>query len=164
MTTIELNKRIRFWTVLFGVMLLLSGLTAFPLETELRILAQSSHRMPQEIANWITRVFYAVRETNFNYPFLSYGTDWLAFAHICISISLYGVYHDPVRNRWIIDWLMICCLLVIPLAFFAGPVREIPWFHQLIDCSFGLFGLVPLIIIRKYIQKLENQTSNIHNQ
>lgn len=37
----------------------------------------------------------------------------------------------------------------------AGPIRGIPWFHILIDCSFGIIGIIPLWITRKWIKKLE---------
>jgi hypothetical protein len=66
-----------------------------------------------------------------------------------------GPLRDPVRNKWVIDWAIISCLLVFPLAFMAGPVRGIPFFHILIDCSFGAIGIVPLLIVRKKIKKLE---------
>ena len=87
---------------------------------------------------------------------LAYGYDWLAFAHIVIAMAFIGPLKDPVKNSWIIDWAILACLAVIPLAFIAGPIRQIPMFHILIDCSFGVFGLLPLIICRRMIKKLEN--------
>ena len=58
-----------------------------------------------------------------------------------------GVFRDPVRIVWIIVWGMIACVAVIPLALIAGPIRGIPWGWTLIDCSFGIVGVVPLIIV-----------------
>jgi len=78
---------------------------------------------------WIEKVYAGVSDTNQRYPFLSYGTDWLAFAHLIIAILFIGPLIDPVKNSWIISWGIICCLLVFPLALIAGPIREIPFFH-----------------------------------
>ncbi|HUM46348.1 MAG TPA: hypothetical protein PLD84_05440, partial [Chitinophagales bacterium] len=88
------------------------------------------------------------------YPFMAYGTDWLAFAHIVIAIAFLGPYKDPIKNSWVIDWGLINCILVIPLALIAGPIRDIPFFHQLIDCSFGIIGFIILFICRNLIVQL----------
>ena len=53
---------------------------------------------------------------------------------------------------------MLCCVAIIPLALIAGPIRGIPFWWQLIDMSFGVFGLVPLWIVRHQIKKLATAT------
>jgi hypothetical protein len=155
-------RSIRIWLALFIVGLILSGITAFPLETELRWLlavlqspalqpfAQWTHLLP-----WIARVSNAVSDTNQRYPFLAYGTDWLAFAHIVIAIAFIGPYREPVRNKWVIAFGLIACTGVIPLAFVAGAIRGIPIAWRLLDCSFGVFGCIPLLICRWHIRVLE---------
>jgi hypothetical protein len=155
-------RRIRFWLAVFIVGLLLSGITAFPLETELGWLVSILHgNRVQPIAKfthllpWVERVSDGLRETNRNYPFLAYGTDWLAFAHIVIAIVFVGPWIDPVRNRWVITFGLIACAGVIPLALIAGPIRGIPFPWRLIDCSFGIFGSIPLLICRRLIRGLE---------
>ena len=60
-----------------------------------------------------------------------------------------------MRNAWVIDFGLIACVGVIPLALVFGPLRGIPFYWQLIDCSFGVFGFVPLWIVRRYIKELE---------
>jgi hypothetical protein len=157
-------QRIRLWLAVFIVGLILSGVTAFPLQTELhwllallqsdtlRPLAQSTHLLP-----WIERVSNALTATNAQYPFLAYGTDWLAFGHLVIAIAFIGALIDPVRNKWLITFGLIACAGVIPLALIAGPIRGIPPAWRLIDCSFGLFGCIPLLICRHSIQALERQ-------
>ena len=62
---------------------------------------------------------------------------------------------DPVRNRWVIDFGIIACLLIIPYALVFGGIRGIPVWWRLIDCSFGLFGLIPLWLARRGTQRLE---------
>ena len=152
-------KQIRLLIILFVTLLALSGITAFPIETELRFLIHNKNIFPESFANWLQTVTDAVKDTNYRYPFLSYGTDWLAFAHICIAIAFYGAYKNPVLNKWIVQWAMICCVLVLPLAFIAGDIRGIPFFHQLIDCSFGIFGFMLLYFLFRKILLLEKLNS-----
>ena len=65
---------------------------------------------------------------------------------------------DPLRNLWVVEWALIACALVIPLAPARGPLRGIPPFWRAIDCSFGVFGAVPLWLLRREIRRLA-QTS-----
>lgn len=147
-------KSIRKWTVFFMVMLFLSGLTAMPAETELAFI---SRNFPSgtTLSHWLDKVYTGVANTNKNFPFIAYGYDWLAFAHFVLAILFIGVYRDPVRNKWIVEFGMIACLLIIPFAFIAGHFRAIPFWWRMIDCSFGIFGLVPLIICYKKIKHIE---------
>jgi hypothetical protein len=151
----ELRKRIKIWLWLFIVGLALSGITAFPIETELAFLSAHSSAFPAALGNWITTVYNAVKTTNASYPYLAYGTDWLAFGHLVIATSFIGPLRYPVKNIWVIQYGMIACVMVIPLAFIAGPVRGIPVYWRLIDCSFGVFGIIPLYLCYKMIRKLE---------
>lgn len=144
-------RPIRFWLALFIFGLVVSSVTAFPLEWELNLLhATVTHPLsplPQlwpELVAWITLVRTGLVETNARYPFLAYGTDWLAFAHLLIALAFIGPWRDPVKNIWVIEFGLLACVLVIPLALIAGTVRGIPFFWQLIDCSFGVFGFIPL--------------------
>jgi len=158
-TAQQLRKTIRIWLILFIVFLTLSGFTAFPLETELALVVKASASAPEFLKHWLLSVYTAIRETNLNYPFMAYGTDWLAFAHIVIAVAFIGPLKDPVRNIWVIQFGMIACLLIIPLAGICGPVRGIPFYWQLIDCSFGVIGFIPLHICYKQIVQLEQLTN-----
>ncbi|WP_127499873.1 hypothetical protein [Actinoplanes solisilvae] len=150
-------RAIRAWLLIFVVGLVLSGVTAFPLVTEVRMLADVLHAVPapDALTAWIDRVHEGLRVTGDQYPFIAYGTDWLAFAHIVIAAAFWGPWRNPVRNIWVIEWGMVCCVAIIPLALVAGPIRELPFWWTLIDISFGVFGIVPLIIVRQKIKKLE---------
>ncbi|WP_371618135.1 hypothetical protein [Streptomyces sp. NBC_00454] len=144
-----LERRIRVWLVLFVVCLVLSGLTAFPLVNEL-------HWTNSLISHdWLRRVGDGLDQADRDYPFLLYGTDWLAFAHLVIAVFFYGVHRDPVRNIWIVEAGMIACLGVIPLALICGPIRGIPFWWSVIDMSFGVFGVIPLLLLRRMIKRLE---------
>src|ERR1700694_5771055 len=162
MTQSDHLRRIRFWLAVFIVGLALSGITAFPLETELSGLVSILHAgWLQPMAEftgllpWIERVNNALDATNANYPFLAYGTDWLAFAHLVIAVAFVGPYLDPVRNKWVITFGLIACAGAIPLALIAGAIRGIPVPWRLIDCSFGIFGAVPLLFSRQSFRALE---------
>src|SRR5689334_12842442 len=124
--------RIRLLLVFFIVALILSGVTAFPIETELHSLMGHLHQMPAWLAGFITTAYEGMRFTNARYPMLSYGNDWLAFAHIVIAMAFIGPLRDPVRNIWVIEWAMLACVAVIPLALIAGPIRHIPVYWRMI--------------------------------
>ena len=158
----QLLLKIRLITLFFMAALVVSGITAFLLETELRLLMQFLHIDGQNPENlnvlqrWLASVYEGISTTNAEFPFLAYGFDWLAFAHIAIATAFIGLYREPVRNKWLVTWAMICCAGIIPLAFICGEIRQIPLFWRLIDCSFGVFGMIPLIYLKKSISKLEN--------
>lgn len=158
----QLLFRIRALVVFYIFALFFWGVTAFPLESEIRILCQilniSLNESPETYSGftrWIATVANGLIDTNQNYPFLAYGTDWLAFSHLVIAIAFIGVYFKPVRNIWIIYFGMIACLGVIPLALICGAIRGIPFWWRMIDSSFCLFGLIPLYSLHIYIKKLE---------
>jgi hypothetical protein len=136
-------KLIRGLLLFFIVALFLSGLTAIPIDTELAWLLKIFPGNNLFHA-WISRVLFAYSEVKEAHPFLLYGYDWLAFAHFILAILFIGPYHDPVRNIWVIQFGLIACVLVFPLAFIAGALRGIPFGWQLIDCSFGFFGFALL--------------------
>ena len=148
-------KRIRAVLAIFVAGLVFSGLTAFPLETEIRALDAMipSCCAGGGFAVWIARVREGLVETNAKFPFIAYGTDWLAFAHLVIAVAFIGPWRDPVRNAWVIDWGIFCCAAIIPLALIAGGVRGIPFGWRLVDCSFGIFGAIPLLLARRWIQE-----------
>jgi hypothetical protein len=53
---------------------------------------------------WVVRVYAALRDMNSRYPFLAYGYDWLAFAHLVIAVAFIGPLRDPVRNKWVMEF------------------------------------------------------------
>lgn len=160
----SLKKTIRVWIVIFIIALILSGITAFALETELAWLNNFFENKTSGLSVWIHKVYTALHQTNLNYPFLAYGYDWLAFSHLVIAVSFIGPFKDPVRNKWVIQFGMIACCMIFPLAFIAGYVRQIPFYWQLIDCSFGVIGLVPLYICYNKIGLLERVTLSKNNK
>jgi hypothetical protein len=151
------------WLTFFVIALFVSGLTAIPVEKELSLLVKY---FPFEgsIKGRFLEVLLAIRHTGKDYPFLFYGYDWLAFAHFVLAILFIGPLRNPVKNKWVIEFGIAACLLVIPFALIAGHFREIPLWWRLIDCSFGILGLIPLMICLKNIKKLEQEEKDDSNK
>jgi hypothetical protein len=163
-TSQERVRRVRFWLAIVVAGLVVSGLTAFPLETEtrylVRVLAPLARYVP-DLVGWIGRVHQGLAETGQRYPFIAYGTDWLAFAHLMIAVAFWGPLKDPVRNVWVVQFGMLACVGIAPLALICGPIRGIPFYWTCIDLSFGVFGLLPLVMAYRHIRVLQGQQSSL---
>ncbi len=160
MTPTTLQRRIRLLLWVFIIGLALSGATALPLETELRLLtrligsAPWSGLAPVGLVRWLTTVRDALVSINAAYPFMAYGTDWLAFGHFMIAVAFLGPLRQPVKNVWVIEFGMMACALVVPFALVMGAVRGIPFGWRVIDCAFGVCGIIPLWLCRRDIREL----------
>lgn len=145
----ELRSRIRIALGAFVIGLVLSGLTAFPLLTEVEWLCRVAN-VPEQVVTgdgmraWLAMVRTGLREMNAKYPFMAYGTDWLAFGHLVIAMFFIGPIVKPVSNRWVIAVGLVACGCVVLTAVICGAIRGIPVWWRLIDCSFGVFGCLPL--------------------
>jgi hypothetical protein len=150
-------RRIRWWVGGFIVGLVLSGVTAFPLVWETGLLLGWVRWFGTGTAAyaWIARVHEGLVVTGGKYPFLAYGTDWLAFAHLVLAAAFVGPWRDPVRNKWVLQFGLIACAGVIPLALIAGQVRGIPMWWRLGDCSFGIVGTIPLLFALRDVKRME---------
>ena len=144
---------IRILTAGFILALFISGLTAIPLVSETRAL-KDVFTEGSAADLWIEKIYGALKQTAAKHPYLFYGYDWLAFAHFLFALLFVGAYRDPVRNRWLYEFGLIACALIIPFALVAGSYRGIPFWWQLIDCSFGVIGSIPLFICRRKIQQI----------
>lgn len=142
--------------------LIISGVTAFPLLTELNLLASwlgAGETTGPEGQNgllfWILTVRDGLQDTYQKYPWIAYGTDWLAFGHIVIALFFVGPLMDPRSSRSALYAGIAASIGVFPLALICGTIREIPFYWQLIDCSFGLVGLIPLIYCLRIVQRIQ---------
>lgn len=152
--------RIKVLISLFMLGLIISGLTAIPLVWEIELLQKYlgigtwMDSVCPSLASWITLVYQGIQESYVEYPFLTYGNDWLAFGHFAIALVFIGVLVDPIRNRWVVDFGIITCVLVIPYALIFGAIRDIPILWRAIDSLFGVVGLIPLSIAKREIGQL----------
>jgi len=144
--------RYRLSLGLFIVGLILSGITAFPLLSEMRLLASglgianaADYAQLTGLQHWIARVLFALEQNQAQFPFLAYGTDWLAFGHLCIAVFFIRPFFRPLESDWVLKCGLVCCCAVIPTAIIAGEVRGIPLYWRLIDSSFGVLGALPLL-------------------
>ena len=141
--------------------LVLSGVTAFPLLHELELLARILGIPPDAapetmsgLAFWIATVPDGLRDVYAAHAWLAYGTDWLAFGHITIALFFIGPWREPVANAWVLKVGLVACAGVIPLALICGPIRGIPFYWRLVDCSFGVFGALPLLYCLRLTRKM----------
>lgn len=155
-------RRYRLAMTVFITGLVVSGLTAFPLLTELRLLERllgvDPGAPPAAYAGlrfWTATVGAGLERTYAAYPWVGYGTDWLAFAHVAIAVFFLGPLRDPVRNKWVVQAGLVACGLVVPMALLAGHFRGIPPYWRLIDCSFGVLGALPLGYCLRLTRALE---------
>ncbi len=151
--------RIAVGIVIFG--LVISGVTAFPLLDELNLLAflivgEGGYQpeLHTGLAHWILTVREGLEVTYEKYPFIAYGTDWLAFAHLTIALFFILPWRDPVRYVGVLKVGVVASLAVIPLALICGPLRGIPFWWRMIDCSFGLLCLPPLLFALRKVRVL----------
>jgi hypothetical protein len=165
--------RYRAAMLLFIVGLVLSGVTAFPLLHELRLLSDllgvgnaTSPEGTTGLTFWVLTVRHGLEHTYAEYPWIAYGTDWLAFGHLVIAGFFIGPLIHP-STSWATLYTGICaCLAVIPLALICGPIRGIPFYWRLIDCSFGVIGLIPLLYCLSLLKRIksagEHEPSGMH--
>ncbi|HEV7867166.1 MAG TPA: hypothetical protein VGO90_05760 [Chthoniobacteraceae bacterium] len=154
--------RFRATMLLFIGGLVLSGVTAFPLLHELRIFCDALGVGDAPTADgytglrfWILTVRHGLEHTYALYPWIAYGTDWLAFGHIVIAMFFVGPLIHPRSSRVNIYTGIVACLSVIPLALICGPIRGIPFYWRLVDCSFGIIGILPLLYCLHLLRRME---------
>jgi hypothetical protein len=149
------------WSMLFryrialGVFILglvVSGITALPLQWELSILDRWFSKTGR-IGDFISFVHSGMDKTYAQFPFFGYGTDWLGFGHFVIAAFFILPFVNPIKYCAVLQVGLVACVGVIVLALIAGPIRGIPFFWTLIDRSFGIFGAIPLL----YCVRLTNQ-------
>lgn len=148
--------------VIFG--LFISGVTAFPLLTELDIMAgwlsTDGDLNPANysgLRHWILYVREGLETTYESYPFIAYGTDWLAFAHLMIALYFILPWLNPERYVGVLYIGIISSVLIIPLALICGEIRGIPFAWRLIDCSFGVFCFPPIYYAVKKVRRYSHQ-------
>lgn len=162
MTPAAATRRFRITMAVFIVGLLLSGITAFPLLTEMR-LATSWLGLGEAVSPaghtgldfWILTLKCGLEDMHGHYPWIAYGTDWLAFGHITIALFFIGPLIRPAESRSVLYAGIAACVLIIPLALICGPIRGIPLYWRLIDCSFGVFGILPLLYCLRLLRYID---------
>ncbi len=154
----EQLRRIRILIAIVIAGLIGSGLSTFPLLRESERMAHfvNAFGFPEFVRTWMTHVHEGLAATYAAYPFIGYGTDWLAFGHLVVALFVIGAFVDPVRNVWVIRASMIACVLVIPTALICGAMRGIPFWWRAIDSSFGIVGFIPLWLAHRMIRQLPN--------
>lgn len=165
----RLKFLIRCWLFLFMAGLVVSGITAIPLLSEVntlvrwtgadQLVATTASTGTPDWAVWLVRVQTSLQVAADGHPELFYGSDWLAFGHVVIALAFIGAWMDPVRNVWLFNFGLVSCALVIPWALLFGELRGIPVWWRMIDCAFGMIGAIPLFLCRRMTRKLAQSTA-----
>jgi len=153
----NLLLRIRLCLGVFILVLLAGGAACFPLLSEAQFLYRAAHArgiFGPAIREWAQAVYAALLETNARYPFLFYGTDWVAFGHFALAIAFIGPMRDPVRNVWMAQFGAVLCLLAIPWALGFGHLRGIPPWARAVTCVGGLGGFLLFWHVLRCIRQL----------
>ncbi len=157
-----LRYRVALFLFLSG--LVFSGLTAFPLLTEIRLLSSwmgiddpARYQELTGLAHWIAFVQLGLEQTYAKYPFFGYGTDWLAFGHLASAAFFVRPFFHPKDCDWVLKTGLCICAAVVPVAIIAGQVRGIPVYWRLIDSSFGVFGSIPLFYCLSLTKKMRGE-------
>ncbi len=165
----KMERQIKKYVWIFIVGLALSGLIAIPLiwgvYFAVDILDEIEFHI--QIFSFMKQVQNALMFNEEHFPFMAYGTDWLAFAHFMFALLFVGLLFDAERNRFILRFGMVACVLIIPTAIFFGHAREIPWLWRMIDCSFGVIGFAVLLkaelLLNKWIVLRTEANSEINS-
>ncbi|MEO6168592.1 MAG: hypothetical protein ABIO46_13020 [Chitinophagales bacterium] len=152
-----LRKKIRLALLLTIGGLIVSGLSAIPLQTELNFVLQFREDLPTFLVDWFDKVHLAISETSEKYPLVLYGYDWLGFAHVLIALAFIGPLLDPVKNQWVVIWGMIASALTIVMALVAERFRDIPFFWSLVDAAIGVGAFLILWICNIWINQLKKR-------
>ena len=136
----------------FVIALIISGATALPLQWELSIL---DGMFGGAIGAWIHHVREAIDQTYARFPFFGYATDWLAFGHFVIAGFFVLPLLNPTKYRAVLQVGLAACAGVIVIALICGPIRQIPIFWTVIDCSFGAVGALPLVYCLRLTRKID---------
>ena len=150
---------------LFIAGLISSGVTAVAVLNELTLLCRwfgiidpATYQSLSGLDGWLAFVLFGLEKTYATFPFVAYGTDWLAFGHLIIALFFIGPFRDPVRNAWVLKVGLAACAAVIPLALICGALRGIPFGWRLLDCSFGILGAIPLLYCLHLTRKLAGKS------
>ncbi len=155
-----LQRRIKIAIVITIIGLLLNGISAVPLRTELNILLSNPDSLPKFLRDWWQYVDQGLNETSDKYNFMRYGFDWLAFAHLLIAIAFIGPLRDPIKNQWVVQWGMIASGLSVVVALVWERMRAVPFWWSLIDAGIALIAYLILWQCNKWINQLKTSKAN----
>jgi len=151
------DKYIDICLKVFVGALALSGLCCFSLPfLSRRILTfLDALAIRGEFYSFAIKMLQGAKYNAAHYPFISYGTDWLGFAHLMFALLFVGAIMDPYKNEWVIRFGLIVCTLLVPTVLIAGAIREIPIVWRMINCAMGGVGFLLLFRVFKWMKANE---------
>lgn len=154
---ISLRRKIKVAILITIIGLLVNGISAIPLQREMNLLLSHPDKLPDFMRDWWMYVSKGVNETNNKYPFMRYGFDWLAFAHLLIAIAFLGPLKDPVKNEWVVRWGMIASALSVLMALGWENIRDIPFWWSILDALLSVVAFIILWLCNKWINELKKE-------
>lgn len=149
-------RRPRMMLAVVALGLFLSGVTIWPWDPELRlaIFILEGIGGPLPLVELLESILADMRHLRETQSFVLYVADWLAYAHLVLTVLFLMAMKDPVRNILVVQFGLVCCLTVPILAMTCIPLRGLPLFWIVVDSSFALAAL-PLWIALRDLQRLE---------
>ncbi len=155
-------RRFRMALSLVILGLIASGVTAFPLLWEIQKIADfvgvgdaRSAAGYDGLTGWLLTVRFGLEQMYAEHPWIAYGTDWLAFAHLVVALFFIGPLIEPRHSKANLLAGIAASIGVIPLALVCGHIRGIPLPSRLIDCSFGIVALLLLVYCLRLLPRIE---------
>lgn len=148
--------------VAFG--LFVSGVTIWPAIPELALALRVLEWLGLQATGlhaFLSGVAGTLEMVNRDYPYVMYGYDWLAFAHICLAVLFAGAMRDPAKNLWVVQCGLLMCAGVPVLAAICIPLRGIPAYWFLVDAAFAPGAAIPLFIALRDIRAGESPPPSI---
>lgn len=152
-------RRAKWMLGIVAAGLFVSGVTIWPATWELKTfvgVVWGDSEPTGSIHGFMRRAIEGLEVLASDYPFLLYGYDWLAFAHIVLAILFLGAMRDPVRNVWVVQFGLIACALVPVLAGICITMRGIPFHWFWVDFAFAPAAATPLWIALRDIRRAES--------
>ena len=151
-------KRARIMILIVALGLFFSGITVWPMKWELKTFVEivwGNNEPKNIIHSFMLQVINGIDAVEILYPFMLYGYDWLAYAHIMLAVLFAGAIRDPVRNKWIVQCGLVMCAIIPVLAGIFIPLRGLPLYWIFIDSAFAPGAALPLWIALRDILKVE---------
>jgi len=153
-------RRAKWMMAIVAFGLFVSGVTIWPVVWELKTAVQvvwGGGEATGVIHRFVLQAIEGIEAMQAKYPFMLYGYDWLAFAHVGLAILFAGALRDPIRNVWVVQFGLIMCALVPVLGGVCIPLRGIPFHWFWIDFVFAPCAAVPLWIALRDIRRVERE-------
>lgn len=166
----SLLSRIRLVLAIAIVCLILGSLATLAAPHTISVVLSILSRM--EIATpdtshsfrWLQHIQLQLGRDSDLHPMLHFCADLFAFVQLVFALALIGPLRNPIRNQWVIQFGILACCGLIPVALILGPWHGLPMAWRLVSCGAALCGIVTLMLCRHYITLYENVIESVRRR